>query len=360
MYALNIDDIYESAFIAEKWPIVLGELAKITGAVGGGFFSLKGEAQNWTASTGLMETMEAFMKERVLETMGRPTRVNQIGQHCFVTERDTFKPEELDEHPLYRDFLRPRGLGWSARTSVQLPTDNNIVLTMERALKEGPVPEESMTIINSVRAHLARAAFMSARLRLESAKTATQTLALLGLPALVLNANGQVVAANDLIEALTHDTIFLAHGQFALVDQRANKLLHQAVLAASKNEFAAPFTFSISGADCTAKMVAHVIPVRGQSRDVFVRCAGVLILTPVTSASLPTVDLVQSLFDFTPAEAKIARFIAKGDTVEDIASNNGVSINTVRAQLRSVLEKTGCHRQVEVATLMGNLNVIRT
>ena len=58
---------------------------------------------------------------------------------------------------------------------------------------------------------------------------------------------------------------------------------------------------------------------RGEfARDIFVRCTGVLVMTPVTLPQAPPVELVQSLFDLTPAEARVARNLAAGETVEDL------------------------------------------
>jgi DNA-binding NarL/FixJ family response regulator len=106
-------------------------------------------------------------------------------------------------------------------------------------------------------------------------------------------------------------------------------------------------------------MVAHVIPIRRSARDIFVRCAGVLVMTPVTLPQAPPVELVQSLFDLTPAEARVARNLTAGETVEKIASNGGVSLNTVRTQVRGVLDKTGCRRQTEVIALLGGVALSR-
>ena len=102
-------------------------------------------------------------------------------------------------------------------------------------------------------------------------------------------------------------------------------------------------------------MVAHVVPLRRTSRDLFVRCAGVLVISPVTLPEAPPVELVQSLFDLTAAEARVARQLTKGQTVEEIAAEGGVSLNTVRTQVRGVLEKTGSRRQVEAIALLGGI-----
>jgi DNA-binding CsgD family transcriptional regulator len=61
------------------------------------------------------------------------------------------------------------------------------------------------------------------------------------------------------------------------------------------------------------------------------------------------------LFDLTPAEARVARSLAAGNTIDEIAAGATVSANTVRAQVRGILEKTGLHRQVEVVALLGGI-----
>ena len=80
---------------------------------------------------------------------------------------------------------------------------------------------------------------------------------------------------------------------------------------------------------------------------------------PVTAPSSPPVELVMSLFDLTPAEARVARGLAAGKTVDDLAGDNGVSPNTVRVQVRGVLEKTGCQRQTDVVALLGGISAVR-
>jgi DNA-binding CsgD family transcriptional regulator len=82
-------------------------------------------------------------------------------------------------------------------------------------------------------------------------------------------------------------------------------------------------------------------------------------MTPVTAPRAPPVELVQSLFDLTPTEARVARSLASGKTVEDIASDGGVSLSTVRTHVRGVLAKTGCGRQVEVVALLTGIAASR-
>jgi hypothetical protein len=98
-------------------------------------------------------------------------------------------------------------------------------------------------------------------------------------------------------------------------------------------------SFPVRDADTQAMMVAHVVPFRLSARDIFVRCATALVLTPVTLPQAPPVELVQSLFDLTPPRRASPQSRLRKN-LEDIASDGGTSANTIRTHVRGVLEKT--------------------
>lgn len=61
-------------------------------------------------------------------------------------------------------------------------------------------------------------------------------------------------------------------------------------------------------------------------------------------------------FRLTPAEADIALRIAGGASRRDIAAARGVSVETLKAQIRSVYDKVGCNREsqlVRIVNLLG-------
>jgi DNA-binding CsgD family transcriptional regulator len=200
---------------------------------------------------------------------------------------------------------------------------------------------------------------MSARLQLERARATTQVLAALGLAALVFDESGKVIAANPLIEAMTGEVRWLARDRLSLSDRSADLMLRAAIASIGAAEGATARSFPVRDAERSATMVAHLIPIRLSARDIFVRCAGVLVLTPVSLPNAPSVAIVQSLFDLTPAEARVARDLAEGKTVAAIASGSGASQNTIRTHVRGVLEKTGCNRQTDVVALLAGLSATR-
>ena len=58
---------------------------------------------------------------------------------------------------------------------------------------------------------------------------------------------------------------------------------------------------------------------------------------------------IAELFDLTPAEARVAAAIAEGSDLKTLSERLCLSVETVRAQLKSVFRKTGTRRQNELA-----------
>ena len=65
------------------------------------------------------------------------------------------------------------------------------------------------------------------------------------------------------------------------------------------------------------------------------------------------VQLLMRTFNLTPAEADIAIRLAAGQTRPDIAAARSVSTETLKVQLRSIYEKTGCSRESQLVRLVG-------
>ncbi|MBM3563858.1 MAG: helix-turn-helix transcriptional regulator [Alphaproteobacteria bacterium] len=198
------------------------------------------------------------------------------------------------------------------------------------------------------------------RLQLERARVASETLGRLGLPAVVLNEQGKALAANDLMNSVGNFVRWLARDHIALTDKTADNMLRDALDAIEVVPAAGVRSFPVRAPGGDQTLVAHLVPIRLTARDIFVRCAAALVLTPVVAPSAPPVELVQSLFDLTPAEARVARNLVSGQSVDDMADASGVSHNTIRTHVRCVLQKTGCNRQSEVVALLSGVSLMRS
>src|SRR6201995_1778419 len=107
------------------------------------------------------------------ERFNRLLRAKQTG---FIPDSILYPPEEMDNDPAYRDMLRPRGMGWASATAISLPTGDDMVIALERAYDQGSASSAVLGALNALHSHLARASFVAARMQLERARAASQTL----------------------------------------------------------------------------------------------------------------------------------------------------------------------------------------
>jgi DNA-binding CsgD family transcriptional regulator len=243
-----------------------------------------------------------------------------------------------------------------------------LIFTWHKHFSRGPVGRESVALLDLLRPHLARAGLMASRLGLERAKAATETLGCLGLPAVVLSPRHSMLAANNLLEALMPSIVEeRATGRLHLVDKKADQLFAEALSHAAHGvadkqsaSKASVFSLPIPAKDEQPAMVVHVVPIRRTARDIFTSAASIVIITPVCQPDVPAANVIQGLFDLTPAEARVARLIAGGETVNKIAAESKLSEGTIRNQLKSVFAKTGVSRQGDLISLLTNINPHRS
>ena len=141
-----------------------------------------------------------------------------------------------------------------------------IVFSIERDHSRGPIEKERVEALNELRSHLARSAFVAARLGLQRARGANEALTAMGLPALLLGQDGTVIETNPLVEDLSGHLQWRARNRIALTDGRANDLLWAALAALDSNPEFSVRSFPLRDADDRAVLVVHVIPIRRRRR----------------------------------------------------------------------------------------------
>ena len=220
-----IDRIYECAFAPELWPAVLDDLGRICEARGGVLFAANTDtgAVSYTASETQVHCAREYERRRLHMDSVATDRLLAHGQHGFIFDHDVITQAEMEADPVFSAVLWPAGLGHTIGTSISAPTGDVLLCMVSRGREQGPANRPAFRKLNRLRPHLARSALMSARLRLERARAVVETLDLLGLPALVFDSSGRVIAANPLIEAERERLRWRARDRVALVTRWPTK-----------------------------------------------------------------------------------------------------------------------------------------
>lgn len=347
-----VDDLYEAATVADLWPRALESITGLINGAGASLFAAGPTFQNWISTPFMSQVIEDFAAMGRPELNRRSPRAIALRHPGFLTDLDVFTEEEIRTDPFYLEVLRPSGLGWCAGTAIFVPGGDTLIVSVERRFELGPVPRESIATLDRLRPHIARASAFSARLALERVRAATEALGLVGLPAAVIGLNHRVLAANSLFEALIPDVFCDRRSGISLANSAADTLLSDALARNSARVAGSVQSIPVSASEEREAMIVHVLPIRGAAHDIFTSASAIILATPVTAGQAPSQQLLEGLFDLSPAEARVARAIANGETVEAIAAAHRMSSQTVRTQLKSVFAKTGAHRQAELVRLL--------
>ncbi|HEY8566134.1 MAG TPA: hypothetical protein VIL65_11580 [Beijerinckiaceae bacterium] len=352
-----IDRIYEAAIVGDRWVGVLDTIAGHAGCEGGVMFAVSPQGYRWAGSDCLVESSQRFLAEGWDRRNGRLERALASQRTGFVVDHDLFTPDELETEPVY-GFFRSVGLGYCTGLLVQVPGDDMIVFDFARRHALGPLGRADAERLDVLHPHLSRAALLSARLGLERARATAQMLELLGLPAAVLSGSRRVLAANPRMEAMMPQVLQDRRQRATLSDARADRLLGEA-LARLDAPGAAIGSLPLAAQGDQPPIVAHLVPVRRDARDVLTSASAILVFTPVGTTPVAGAELIRALFDLTPAEARVARAVVHGGTVGSIAASVGVAPGTVRQQLKAVFAKTGVGRQADLTRLLSSLTLAR-
>ncbi len=108
----------------------------------------------------------------------------------------------------------------------------------------------------------------------------------------------------------------------------------------------------------TLARMQHCAPTSDASRSA--QAPEVLCLVaPLDGRRVATAQQLMDFFGLSKAEARLARAICHGDSVEEYSRDNDLGLPTVRTQLSAIFHKTGTSRQATLVRLIAGIPVVR-
>lgn len=129
--------------------------------------------------------------------------------------------------------------------------------------------------------------------------------------------------------------------------------LERALRAAANGHGASLHVRSNDGAMAIVTGVPYPVSA-GASRAV----TALLWLIPAR-AGVGAVRVLANLFALSQAECRLLERLARAEDLKDAASQLGIAVNTARAQLKSIFQKTGRKRQSELLALVNRIAALR-
>jgi hypothetical protein len=196
------DRLYEAALVPELWTETCERLAFEAGSSSAAIFTIDTQGTHrYVATPNVAEVYAEFARSELRFQNIRPQKAMEKFPFSFARDIDFLTPEELAQDVILKEFIQPAGMQWEAGYGFQEPTGHTIIVALMKAKGLDNFSNEDIVRLNALKPDLARAAYMSSRLAFNEARSMTETLAMLGLPAAILGESGQVVAANPDLES---------------------------------------------------------------------------------------------------------------------------------------------------------------
>lgn len=248
-------------------------------------------------------------------------------------------------------------LGDSAGMLVTRGPGSQIVFLANRHRSEGPYNRQEILQMNLLAPHIENAVNLHLKIYHSRAdnESLSAALNLISKPMLVFNELGQVSQCNAAAKKLLaiHPRLYVNEGADPRLKSRNlmfNQEVSAAVLTCVYNARSAVHdTITLVDGDGDERLALCFTPMTGDDGS----CQGALgELVSLSSSRGVDENRLRALFDCTVAEARTAALLMWGQSAEQIAETEALSIHTVRQYIKNLLSKNGYRRQTELVAAL--------
>jgi DNA-binding CsgD family transcriptional regulator len=354
-----LDGLYAAAANPDLWNPFLQRLAQLTRAESAGLVWHDAGVHTISHSWEIDPEMARLHQEHYHSVDVWGLRGASLPSGSVRSSQSLCPLAELKTTEVYNDFMARFGIEhglFAVVEQISRPRGGAVSLFRGSASPEFETDAEEM--LRLLAGHL-KQAFRQYRefsdLKAWSAGLET-ALNLLPSGVILLGAKGQVVSMNRAAFAVVSERDGLLTTRSGLRAERPaefsllQKAIREAVSTSNGHGLAAGGTVLVSRRERTPLQIV-VSPIR-DPRITSQMVAAIVFVTDPLRRQRPARDALRAMFGLTPAECRVALLVGDGHAPRQIADMVGVSVNTVRSQMKSVFAKTGVKRQGELIRLL--------
>lgn len=369
--------VYEAAIDSALWPSVMESLAH----------SLNSAAITMYTHDFNASGVAAGCQGEVFRTVGfDPAFVASYAKHyahanvwaqnemalpegMVVTSEMLYPQTELPSTEFYGDWLRPQNLQHALGGVIAKSGSLAVKFSALRSSRLGRYTAQEMDFYRRLLPHIKKACQINQRLMHERAMQTLPSVAAnqwaacsthLGI--LTLSASGQVLAANPRGESLLREGSRLRlHGGRLQASQPNDTSRLMAALKQTLDT-RSPAHIKLSGKGEHEHCCITLMPAPANDIWTILEHRSLVLCLVTESDSLRRVASARQLMDLfslTPAEARLARAIAQGQSLDEYALAEDIQRTTAKTQLQRIFGKTCVASQRELIVLLLALPAIR-
>jgi DNA-binding CsgD family transcriptional regulator len=341
------------------WPNVLEQIGAAAGAAGAALFRSDIEMPEIPRSARLVETYDNYFatgwhRRDTLAERGLPLLLRG---YQVISDQDIVTADEMKRLDFYNEVLVPFGLQWFAAVGFMSGSALWATLII-RSPQQGPFEEQEKRALALLSQRLTETATLSKAVGRAVLSGVGNALHLVGRPALVLDRLGFVLDANASAEQIFDDEVCIRNRRLTVRDSVASAALSALADQLRTTADSAPLPVAPIVVRRRAKqsLLICVLPVDGAARTPFLGARALLVFSDLDKKKAPPSAVLARTFRFSPAEARLASLLGTGVSIAQASDQFGVSLETIRTQLKAIYAKTGTRRQSELVSLLARFS----
>ncbi len=359
-----IENIYVAAAQPDHWQQVLRDLVTTTRSRSSRLLVLNESASEVLTSI-KVNTDDSAHQRYVDHFVNTCPWRTELGQKPSGRLYSTYLHFSCDQKRFYRteffnDWARELDIHHGVCGTIDMAGDQNVQLLIQRTGGQGHYSEVETEAINALIPHFRRALFINRSIAAERAQTVAMAVAArqYRLPYFLFNAQGQICYTSPDAEALIDAGVLPAprnHFVRCELDEDTQRLRREVLrclgTATGHGDCAGHDVIAYRNDGTELRLMVMPVHPDMHATDWLPgpsAFAAVFIHDQTLAPEIDETALIR-LYGFTEAEARVAAAVACGDGPEELADQLGVSVHTVRTQLKAAMRKTGTRRQSALA-----------
>jgi DNA-binding CsgD family transcriptional regulator len=360
-----IERVYDAALDARRWQAFVEALSEAYGDAAVGFaFQLPG----FPVQSAFMEHRMRHPDPAFLDVFvehhkrGLPWSVGYVKAFVgrFGLANEVFPDSMVADTAYYHEFMRPIGLAPTGPMGHTIALEEGrpaAVIAIFKREGQRPWRPRDCALGDLLVPHLARAYALHQRGHQNAALA--EALDRLPTGVMLLDPRGHVVLRNRSAERILEleDGLMLDDGVPRAAHPPDNAVLQQMIRQAVDAQRVGRFTEGNvvavtrpSGRRAFPLMLSSLLSA-GPGHTLHDAVAAIYV-SDVEGETIQRSEPLRKLYSLTQAEVELVELLCDGASLEEAASQRGVTMNTARSQLKQIFFKTGTSRQSELVRLV--------
>ena len=286
--------------------------------------------------------------------------------NTVVTDRDLVDEETVRKHEFYQDFLRPAGHRFFVSAMIDLEDGVFAFCSMHRGLKQEHVQSDDLEKMALILPHIKRSLQLRRRFRPVATvgASALDILDRFHQAVFFINEDGRIAWQNMWASRLLkqRDGLMTSDGELRLLSPSAHAelqgLVASAIQVRSRPKGRPGGMMPIARPSLKRAYQVLVAPLRRRPESasehglLHEHAGAVIFIVDPEEEVAPSAEVLATLYNLTPAEARLATALAAGNTLKAYAERYRLSIHYVRWLLKQVEGKTDTRRIGDLTRLL--------